>query len=1114
MSFSSEILTSGSSLRQRGYDDSWGSEFNAGADGTYCAGPGHATVFKIVIPTASLTNKYYLTLNFNGIVRTNGSRTLNYGISTASPTSYSPSNLPSFLSGTTGTITYSSLTAQSKQLSLTIGSSGAPFASTSTTLYVWLYNTSSSYSMECYNGALYYSATIYRQSIGAPTAPTNVYIASNSSSTKKASYVTPTQRVYIKWSGATAGTGATIKGYRVWYRPDSTTSASSIDVDSTSTSGSTYIDIPGYSRGDKLVASVQTINSGDLYSSSVQASNKPIVNTLPSINSVSYQDSILSGNSSTFNFSGKTGNSTYTGSTCGDYPTQSLSFRYSTSYNGTRITIDNGDSLSFNSYTGNDYTEVTRYFWAYDGYEYSSSYKAAKIKIFSKITASLSNSNFESIESIDGKKYLKTGTFIISTNKTKDYISGINIKIGSTQINNNYSYDFSGTNIIVTIDFTKQNIGSLFSENTNNTIYFTVTSNMSDTAPASYTFSTANVGVVYNGGSVSFDASNYITSDLSSNLVKEKVNLNSSLFTSDLKKKVSNITIKRGVGSSPSNLSYNTYNGLTYNSISDDISSVSEGKYIGYQIIITDLYGTSTTYNTSTTFQKLYKPVIVDSTKIQNAAPGNIYKPISEKFIDVADNNTLKNPGDYQINIKINTTNIKINNILLSASTYTIKSWVMKLNGKEDFIKGTDFTVNTSNQGEIILQLKISSLIAKAKSSYSVSARNQNYNAYLSISFTDQFDLNSDLYSTNSFLIIDFTEPPIFDGNLTISHVLRVDEYGTSAPSSNWEGVSSGSTSQKVNPNEWIRFIGPTVNDANITDGSENKSSLKYSLYRAEIKEESILEYKIFDNISDKTYNNGIFTHYVKSASSYPDIKKYKYKLVVKDTSNLSAECYSGFSTPYDLICFPTNSSPESNITTEFDKNGTFTVSLENNLCGYDDYDEWKNLERTAYGKDFKIALFSDTNYNTILNLSRDSWDNNNIFSSLSLDNGYSETKIITRAPSENTTTYYRVGLKISTGLKVNGDINYIYTWSQIYSIDPNNPVLSIRKNYLGINTGNIIDNEDTILLQINALSSETRKIIRLYDPLRKDSNGDPIYFEINLSDGSINGAIIDGGEW
>ena len=1111
MSFSSEILTSGSSLRQRGYDDSWGSEFNAGADGTYCAGSGHATVFKIVIPTASLTNKYYLTLNFNGIVRTNGSRTLNYGISTASPTSYSPSNLPSFLSGTTGTITYSSLTTQSKQLTLTIGSSSAPFTSTSTTLYVWLYNTNSSYSMECYNGTSYYSATIYRQSIGAPTAPTNVYITSGSSSKTKLSYVTPTQGVYVRWSGATAGVGATIKGYRVWYRPDSSTTASSIDVDSTS--GSTYIKIPGYSRGDKLVASVQTLNSGDLYSPNTQTSNKPIVNTLPSINSISYQDSILSGSSLTFNFSGKTGNSTYTGSTCGDYPTQSLSFRYSTSTTGTKYNIDNNGSLSFNSYTGNDYTEATRYFWAYDGYEYSNSYKTAKIKIFSKITASLSSSNFESVESIDGKKYLKTGIFTISTNKTENYISGVNVKIGTTQINNNYTYDISGTNIIVTIDFTKQNISSLLSENTNNTVLFTVTSNMSDTAPVSSTFSTANVGTVYNGGSISFDASNYITSDLSSsNLVKEKVNLKSSLFTSDLKKKVSNITIKRGVGSSSSNLSYNPYDDLTYNSTFDDISSVSEGKYIGYQIIITDLYGVSTIYNTPTTFQKLYKPVIINSANIQNLAPDNIYKPISVKFIDATDK-ILKDPGDNQINIKINTTNIKINNTLLSASTYKINSWTMKLNGKEEFTKETDFTVSTGNQGEIILQLRIDSLIAKAKSSYSVSARNQNYNAYLSIGFTDQFGLDSDLYSTNSFLKIDFTEPPIFSGNLTISHVLRVDEYGTSAPSLNWEGVSSESYQQKVNPNEWIRFTGPTVSDANITDGSENKSSLKYSLYRAEIKENSILDYKIFDNILDKTYSNGIFTHYVKSAPSYSDIKKYKYKLVVKDTSNLSDECYSGFptTTPYDLICFPTNSLPNFNDLISFNKDGEFTIKIDNNLCGYNEYSVWKNLERTQYGKDFKVAVFSSTDYNTILNLSNDSWNNSNIFSYSSLADGHGETPIITRAPSGYSTTYYRVGLKLSTGLKADGNTkNYIYTWSQIYSIDPNNPVVSIRKNYLGINTGSTIDTDDTILLQINSLSSGNRKIIKLYGP----DTDNPVTIEINLKEGTIDGAIIDGGSW
>ena len=355
-------------------------------------------------------------------------------------------------------------------------------------------------------------------------------------------------------------------------------------------------------------------------------------------------------------------------------------------------------------------------------------------------------------------------------------------------------------------------------------------------------------------------------------------------------------------------------------------------------------------------------------------------------------------------------------------------------------------------------------------------------------------------------LKIDFREKPVIE-SFKIYHSMKRNYDG------DYSEVISNDNTQKVNPDEYIKFS-ITVTDDNVKKGEESYDNFIYIIKRKDLLTEAGTYVEIArGNLS----SDGSIKYIMKSASVYYEIKQYKYVVEVIDTSNLSTSSPTSLSTEYDLICFPTNSSPESNITTTFDKEGKFIITLGNNLCGYDNYSNHKNLERGEYTKDFKIAVFSSTDYNTILNLSKESW-NNNIFTELALVNGQNETIEITRTHHENSTTYYRIGLKLSTGLNVvvdeKGNIttpkNYIYTWSKIYSIDPNNPVVSIRKNYLGINTGSSIDGDDTILLQINALSSGNRKKIKLMSP----DASNPITLEIDLTDGSINGATISGGEW
>lgn len=963
---------------------------------------------------------------------------------------------------------------------------------------------------------------------GAPSAPTSVTITSTSSTTAL-DYIKPNQTVRVRWSGAAAGTGGSITGYKIWYRQDNTTTANFAEVASSLTSGYTDISIRGYTPGNKLIVSVGTKGSGDLYSDNKRASNLPTVNNRPTITTASFNSSeIISGDSATINLKGSSEDSG-----------QSVSYKYSETrsepkYPTFKYPTSNGASFSF-THTGNDSGTYGKYFYAYDGLEYSTP-KYASIIVHSVLTASLSSSQYETSTSLGGIKYLKKGTFKINTNKTNLTSSNITATVGgeSASIKN---FSQNSTLITFVIDFTDTEltkVDELYESGNKIDITFTINAGTyngvtnSKTIETSFTTGNSGEGIVFSSDNIStlsnFSLSeNYATGDINSKLFNEKIKLEASEFDSkinSIKNLASSIVVTSFI-SSDEGSTYTKNKDLDYTSTEDNVSSLQESTKIKYKVVITDPNGAIYSSETPNVLTKVIRPYIKEDevSYIENSSPNIVYYPTSGKIYDFTISETIFIPTSATtIMVQIPATNIYINGVMLSSTSTgsEISSWKVKFN---DEINLDIAEVVTSN-GYIYLKIyiinkdnNISSIISAANSS-SLN-KNSYYDASLSISFTDNYGLESDFYIKQSILKIDFREKPVIE-SFKIYHSTKMNYNG------DYSEVISNDNTQKVNPDEYIKFS-ITVTDDNVEKGEESYDNFVYIIKRKDLSIEAGTYVEIargnlitsYDSDSDSYY--GSIEYPIKSASVYYEIKQYKYAVEVIDTSNLSTSKETDLSTPYDLICFPTNPSPESNITTTFDKDGKFTISLGNDLCGYNNYFEWKNLERGEYTKDFKIAVFSSTYYDTILNLSDSSWNKDNsgeLFTEQDLKensagDGYDDIKI-TSTPDKNSTTYYRIGLKLSTGLKADGIKNYIYTWSRIYSIDPNNPVVSIRKNYLGINTGSSIDGDDTILLQINALSSGNRKKIKLISP----DASNPITLEIDLTDGSIKGATISGGEW
>lgn len=178
----------------------------------------------------------------------------------------------------------------------------------------------------------------------------------------------PGAPIVISWKGAEGGDSNAITGYTLYYRrgaaPTTETYDGKTEISSTVTEDShTYSSFASNSyRGSTYYFKVVTKGAaGSSYYSTISSAQATCkVNSLPTLSSVSANKDTIARNSATsvkFTLTGAANDGT-------------LSFRYATSNSTSSTTaITNGASLSVAAGTSN----VTYYFWAYDGLEYSTS---------------------------------------------------------------------------------------------------------------------------------------------------------------------------------------------------------------------------------------------------------------------------------------------------------------------------------------------------------------------------------------------------------------------------------------------------------------------------------------------------------------------------------------------------------------------------------------------------------------------------------------------------------------------------------------------------------------------------------------------------------------------
>lgn len=231
------------------------------------------------------------------------------------------------------------------------------------------------------------NAAIYSTTDASVTKPSSsTYYELASTKTKNSaptsvktstSIVTPTGSFKVSWSGAKAGAGNSIVGYRVYYHVGTKSAAptagdSSISVSSSATSTTISLSLPSSQRGYIVtagVAAMASTNTSNQYNSAIQkqTSGQISINRLPNAPTISSAIIITSSQTS----------ATVKATAGSDSDGQSYSVYYSTSSSSSSPSAYSNtipSSLLPSEGSSRDY-----YFWTSDGLERSSSYSTLKI---------------------------------------------------------------------------------------------------------------------------------------------------------------------------------------------------------------------------------------------------------------------------------------------------------------------------------------------------------------------------------------------------------------------------------------------------------------------------------------------------------------------------------------------------------------------------------------------------------------------------------------------------------------------------------------------------------------------------------------------------------------
>ena len=1089
------------------WDSSWGSIGNRSA---YVGRNKYYTVIRFEIGTDynSYTGSGWIAIAANLLSnvnsQTNYDRTLSFGLSKTAPTLGSSTvGLPSsFIGGAKSKVF--TVNNQSKKSWFQIGDQNSPIPFSSGTYYLWVWSASSSQIGQFYLGSDYYSASAAMFAYTQCGAPTYFSVSSTSSTNIKYN-----ENVTVEWSGATAGIGQYITGYKILYKygsyPTLINNDDEIEVLTSATAGSYTIYRPfrnlTSNRGKTVYFRIMTLSNNSSYHSNLKnCSNTVKCNSLPVINTLTSTKQVFS---STESIEPKITIS------ASDIDGQRISYYYQKSDSSTKTNFKSEDTLPLSA--------GTYYFYAYDDKEYSVS-KSIK---FTQNTKPIINTIKDNLITTSG--YLTGGTIKVNVNKNNNGKCTCTLKSGKDNIKK-YTGSLSGSTFTFTVNT------SDFFDRLNDIVIDKVSIEYKD-----------------NYGETASKELSVSDNSFTSKKILGKNNINSLYLSVELKSDINDTSLESAYFNKNFNCTintdntntdfiqskilnlYNAYDNKSYNfdfgkEINLDYSSSSyNGLEFTPKVTLKDLYGRVIVTTFSARITKLI-PISFNSNEGIEVSPGD-FKP-------------LTNSPSGDVKITFAATHITFNGEVINDKNLD------KILNFNLYFSNTDYSTSTNvslTGSSLEVTFDASNFNKIWNSLYDFQKRNGlkvTINPILKV--VDDFGNISEGKSTKDF-VIDYNEAPEF-GSETINLYHEKVFYDTIekvnsifASISNIPKSTPKDSDYKINGGEILIIKHPLATDKN---------------------EANILTYNILATFSEKTISSEIsiinINNYLELCRTFEDsnymywiflVKKevqlcsiQKIKVEVTDGSNkddISLDDFSLDNSKQALYFFPIgpfnfkcSNCDFTNKDNKISINANFEVS---NISGYPTYSTYNNLERPKednFDKS-KLEIYYSTKVNTLdSDSSRIAEIPLRLIEKDSLKiSGFSDLAnfSLSSDTDENATTkgFFRFKLILNYGVTLNkkNDSEVFLeedvskeVWSDIFFFENLEPTVSYRQNSVSINH-KIKDEElkENAILYQNAFSVySTLNKSKIY--LVNNENDEKI--TINLFDRSIDGAIIDGGTW
>lgn len=960
---------------------------------------------------------------------------------------------------------------------LFLSKSSTDVSALGTNAYAFIGKKSSSLSA---NKLRYYTQNLH---IGAGytacTAPTSV--------TASASIVKQGSNVTINWSGAKAGSNNTISKYRVFYRNGSAPTTNTYDGYKDSASTSVVITMSG-SRGNNYYFKVQSIGSVSGYSSGISSAYAiSKVNQLPSTPTVIPNKTIVpsGGGSVTFTLSAT------------DPDSQTTSFYYSTSAGGTKTKISSGDSINISN-------TITYYFYSYDGLEYSSSYTSKTITKNIKPIISISSQGAGTLYTSDlltndsYKNFYTQVTGIATLSKTESTIawygryatipvsgavsSWTTVDLG---VNNNttVTHDLSSNNVFKTLDNIVYQIGAKCNDGIED----------SDIVWDNTNFVIAPVPTISNF------INQYGTSNVDYSTANHFYNQASIVATKD---------------SSVTSVTTSITNNATVSTLLDTISNYKTNGYFKINITNTNI---NTVYTLTFTINRVigsvaktftitsaglpYKSGGTTLTSFDISSQTDILRPYSDNgsfsitlynfFETLSYGSAKKNYDGTELPTScLSFDFIKDSKILNIIPTYSNDSSDSNLY----FIYNKDFYKTQLLNGNNPLELDL-------ETTNSIDLR---------VTFKDVFGQSYTLTKTN-YLTLDFREPFINNDGFSLT-VLRegtvatdnIQEGDVIQLSLDWQSYNA----QVATIETYIYRSSTTISDLTTVSWEKYQNNSNYiwtidtseksptNLIRSgtnannytvgQLNKSNYVYFKIITTINGQSK-----IYYINSyriTQKHISISKVGFSSINYDAENKQIK-YAH--TPYDSGGGDT---PE-DITDTSGGIQTLEIGIQYSIDFNSESSEKKYISSTGTGSNNFIALITRPSSNPEKTIA---------------DEESNITEYTQRFIVENW-SYYNIRLVFKTIINSITKISYGEE-ATIYNLAP---TVSYRKNQIGINTKPENENRADGLT-INENIEKTSAVI-----IQAISDKDNIYIisadnvlKIKMTDGSIDGAIIDCGTW